>query len=51
MFSTIIKELLAQKNVSQKDFLKELKLGDNTPSAKANMPLYIVACWLILYNI
>ena len=22
-----------------------------TPSAKANMPLYIVVCWLILYNI
>lgn len=22
-----------------------------SPSAKANMPQYIVACWLILYNI
>lgn len=30
MFSAIIKDLLAQKNISQKDFLKELKLGDNT---------------------
>ena len=30
MFSTIIKELLAQKNVSQKDFLKELKIEEKT---------------------